>query len=232
MKTGGTEERGPEVDGSATRKKASRKRAKNLLGQTMGRKGTETRDRLINATVDLLGKRSIRDVSVADIAGLAGTSTAAFYIYFSDVSNAALAAAERVEQITPKIERLLSTRWSPVAAHTSALEFVEAYVDFASRHQAILRIRNLAADEGDKRFDEVRRQSVARVHELLTDQIECARNGLEPSAGASAVLALMERVAAVSRAPLPRHNSRKSLIAAAAFMIASALTSQNSSIPS
>jgi len=38
------------------------------------------------------------------------------------------------------------------------------------------------------------------------------------------VLALMERIAAIARLPLRRHHSRKSLITAAAFLIASAMT--------
>src|SRR5882762_11779811 len=87
--------------------KRPRKRPQNLYGQAMGRKGTQTRERLIRATVDLLEKRSLRDVSVSDIATLAGTSSSSFYIYFADVTAAALAAAEGVEQITPQIEALL-----------------------------------------------------------------------------------------------------------------------------
>jgi len=223
MKTTNAEAQPVSQDGTVTAKKTPRKRAQNLLGQTIGRKGAETRERLIKATVELLEKRSIRDVSVADIASLAGTSTSAFYVYFSDVSAAALAAAECVEQITPQIEALLLDSWTRDTAQERAIELVDAYVNFAGKHHAILRVRNLAADEGDKRFDEVRRQSIARIHELLTARIEHAHNGLDPSAGASAILALMERIAAVARVPLPRRVSRKSLTAAAAFMIASAL---------
>jgi len=45
----------------------------------------------MRATVELLEKRSLRDVSVSDIATLAGTSSSSFYIYFADVTAAALA---------------------------------------------------------------------------------------------------------------------------------------------
>jgi AcrR family transcriptional regulator len=67
--------------GGKARAKGPRKRAQNLYGQAMGRKGSETRARLIRATVELLEKRSLRDVSVSDIATLAGTSSPSFYIY-------------------------------------------------------------------------------------------------------------------------------------------------------
>jgi AcrR family transcriptional regulator len=204
--------------------KTRRKRAQNLYGQSMGRKGTQTRERLIRATTELLEKRPLRDVVVSDIATLAGTSSSSFYIYFADVSSAALAAAEGVEQITPEIEALLASSWTRADAQDKAGALVESYVNFSSQHHAILRIRNLSADEGDKRFEDVRHRAVSRIHELLEARIAAAKNGLDPSSGASAVLALMERIAAIARLPLRRHHSRKSLITSAAFLIASAMT--------
>jgi len=209
---------------AAGKTRRPRKRPQNLYGQSMGRKGTQTRERLIRATIELLEKRPLRDVVVSDIATLAGTSSSSFYIYFADVSSAALAAAQGVEQITPEIEALLADSWTRADAQEKAVALVDAYVNFSSQHHAILRIRNLSADEGDKRFEEVRHRAVSRIHELLEARITAARNGLEPSAGASAVLALMERIAAIARLPLRRHHSRKSLITAAAFLIASAMT--------
>ena len=204
--------------------KTRRKRAQNLYGQSMGRKGTQTRERLIRATIELLEKRPLRDVVVSDIATLAGTSSSSFYIYFADVSSAALAAAQGVEQITPEIEALLGSAWTRADAQDKAGALVESYVNFSSQHHAILRIRNLSADEGDKRFEDVRHRAVSRIHELLELRIAAAKNGLDPSSGASAVLALMERIAAIARLPLRRHHSRKSLITSAAFLIASAMT--------
>jgi AcrR family transcriptional regulator len=204
--------------------KTRRKRAQNLYGQSMGRKGTQTRERLIRATIELLEKRPLRDVVVSDIATLAGTSSSSFYIYFADVSAAALAAAQGVEQITPEIEALLGSAWTRADAQDKAGALVESYVNFSSQHHAILRIRNLSADEGDKRFEDVRHRAVSRIHELLELRISAAKNGLDPSSGASAVLALMERIAAIARLPLRRHHSRKSLITSAAFLIASAMT--------
>jgi AcrR family transcriptional regulator len=204
--------------------KTRRKRAQNLYGQSMGRKGTQTRERLIRATIELLEKRPLRDVVVSDIATLAGTSSSSFYIYFADVTSAALAAAQGVEQITPEIEALLGSAWTRADAQDKAGALVESYVNFSSQHHAILRIRNLSADEGDKRFEDVRHRAVSRIHELLEARIAAAKNGLDPSSGASAVLALMERIAAIARLPLRRHHSRKSLITSAAFLIASAMT--------
>jgi AcrR family transcriptional regulator len=207
--------------------KRRRKKLRNLYGQSMGRKGTQTRDRLIRATVELLERRSIRDVSVSDIAALAGTSSSGFYIYFGDVTEAALAAAQSTEQLTPGIQALLSKPWGREDAQANAVLLLNAYTDFTSEHHAIIRVRNLAADEGDKRFEEARHRAVARIHDLLARRIAAADNGMDPSAGASALLALMERISAIIRLPLRRHHSRKSLIAASAFLIANAMTARH-----
>ncbi len=196
----------------------------NLYGQKLGRKGAETRSRLMKAAENLLEKRSIMEVNVADIASMAGTSSAAFYVYFDDVNEVVLAVAQNIQQITPEIETLLSSPWTQEDASTKALSLVKAYVAFWQEHQAILRIRNLAADEGDKRFEEVRHASVERLHTLLEQRIKEADNGLESTSGASAVLVLIERVAAIVRLPLRRrHSSRGQLLQSAAFMVAHAL---------
>jgi len=197
----------------------------NLYGQKIGRKGAETRARLMKATENLLEKRSFMELNVADIAAMAGTSSSAFYVYFDDVNEAVLAVAETIRQLTPEMEELLGSPWSAEDASAKALSLVKAYVAFWQEHHAILRIRNLAADEGDKRFEEVRHASVEQLHELLKERVEEADNGLDPSSGASAVLVLIERVAAIVRLPLRRrHSSRSQLIQSAAFMVAHALT--------
>src|ERR1700758_2290546 len=114
--------------------KPRRKRHQNLYGQSMGRKGMQTRERLIRATVELLEKRPLRDVVVSDIATLAGTSSSSFYIYFADVSSAALAAAQGIEQITPEIQTILEQPWTRSDAQERAAALVDAYVNFSSQH--------------------------------------------------------------------------------------------------
>ena len=143
----------------------------------MGRKGTQTRERLIRATVELLEKRSIRDMSVSDIATLAGTSSSSFYIYFSDVTAAALAAAESVEQITPEIEAILGKPWTRAAAQANAIAFLEGYVNFSSKHHAILRVRKPLPPMKAMCASASRRHDIARSHESTI----CWNRGSRPS---------------------------------------------------
>ena len=197
----------------------------NLYGQKLGRKGAETRARLMKAAANLLEKRSIMELTVGDIASAAGTSSSAFYVYFDDVTEVVLAVARTIEQITPEIKALLSEAWTAEDSMEKSLALVKAYVAFWQEHHAILRIRNLAADEGDKRFEEVRHDAVDQIHGLLQARIEAADNGLDPSSGASAVLVLIERVAVIVRLPIRRkHSSRNQLMQSAAFLVSNALS--------
>ena len=67
----------------------------------------ETRARLIDATVELLRANSLMELAATDIAGRAGLSNAAFYVYFRDVYDAVLAACAHAEQVSPDLLALL-----------------------------------------------------------------------------------------------------------------------------
>ena len=63
-------------------------------GRALGPRAMSTRQRLLDATVELLDEQSVRDIAVVDIARKAGTSPATFYQYFKDVAEASLRLAE------------------------------------------------------------------------------------------------------------------------------------------
>jgi len=66
-----------------------------LDGRALGRRGQQTRTRLLEATAQMLERVGLRDLRVVDIARVVGTSPATFYQYFRDVEEAVLALAER-----------------------------------------------------------------------------------------------------------------------------------------
>ena len=57
----------------------------NLHGQKMGRKGTETRQRIMDVTLEMLKQLSYKDLSVSEVAAEAGVSSSTFYVYFEDI---------------------------------------------------------------------------------------------------------------------------------------------------
>jgi len=192
----------------------------NQYGQRMGAKGRRTRERLLDATADLMEARAVRDLKVTEIAARAGAATSTFYLYFDDVVEAVLAVTERLEQYTPELEDLLQEDWTTRTAIAKARAVVTAYVDFWDQHHAILRYRNLAAEEGDARFREARHRSTARILDLVRGKVAAAGPPVDPTAAATAVMTLMERIPAISRTPEPRRRSRSALIDAAAFTLA------------
>jgi AcrR family transcriptional regulator len=181
--------------------------ARNASGQAMGAKGQGTRLRLIEATVALLQNTTLSGLRVADIAAMAGTSPAAFYKYFPDVSAAALAAAEACKQSTDALLRLASEDWTEAQALQRAKVFVDLYINTWESNAAILRVRNLAAEAGDARFGAAREHAVRPLQDALAVRIARGQSDgrmqpdLHPNATAGALIALLERISAVSRVP-------------------------------
>jgi AcrR family transcriptional regulator len=195
-------------------------------GRALGRRGLRTRHRLLAATGGLLETGGLRDLRVVDIAREVGTSPATFYQYFRDVEEAVLALAEEVAEDLAPVARLVAEPWTT----TSARRIVEAFVSSWDDHRAILRTRNLAAQEGDQRFRTVRNASLLPIVEALAGQIRqsqaAGRVGSDVSAiaGASALVAMTERVAAFHREIEELGVSRDALIATTAHMIDQTVT--------
>jgi len=179
--------------------------SRNASGQAMGAKGHGTRLRLIEATVALLHNTTLSGLRVGDITAFAGTSPAAFYKYFPDVSAAALAAAEACVQSTDALLRFAGDDWAEDQALARAEAFVDLYIETWESNAAILRVRNLAAEAGDQRFGAAREHAVRPLQDALAMRIARGqRDGrmpahLQPNATAGALIALLERIAAVSR---------------------------------
>ena len=87
---------------------------------------------------------------------------------------------------------------------------------FWDEHGAVLRSRNLAAQEGDDRFREARNRSLTQISNPLAKRIaESQRAGrvaadINPLAAAAAMVAMMERMAAFRPRPrrFPQRHGR------------------------
>jgi AcrR family transcriptional regulator len=177
--------------------RAAGSRAVALDGRPLGRRGIETRRRLLEATADLLETHGVRDVRVVDIARAVGTSPATFYQYFRDVEAAVLAIAEEVGEQAAPLGELLEQPWDGAGGLDHARELVDGFMAYWDRHRAVLRTRNLAAQEGDERFRDVRNRALSPLTEAFARKV--ARDGppeLSPYAAAAAMVAMMERLAA------------------------------------
>ena len=197
----------------------------------MGSKGLQTRRRLIAATADLLKTTTLRDLSVADIARVAKVSTSTFYLYFADVSEAVLAVIGEVSQSTPAFLTMVDEPWDEGDAYERAQTFVESYIEHWQTHAALFRVRNLAADEGDRRFLMARSNSIMPLLRALAARIEerqatgALPGDLHAFSTAGALLAMIERLATLTPAHMTGGNgvTLDRVVHAAAFFTAMTL---------
>ena len=142
-------------------------------GRRPGRRGRETRERLLECAAERLEKASYRDIKVTDIARCAQTSPATFYQYFESVEDAIFALAEDMasegESLTEHVQH---ANWRGKAAGESALGLVDGFLHLWEEHRAVLRVVDLATLEGDNRFYSIRTTFLNHVTLALRDVIE------------------------------------------------------------
>ena len=201
-----------------------------LDGRALGKRGALTRRRMLDATARLLEDHGVRDLRVVDIAREVGASPATFYQYFGDVEAAVLALAREAGEDLAPLGDLLARDWAGEPGLASAREFVDAFVEYWDGHRAVLRTRNLAAQEGDPRFRAVRIDSLRPLLEGLAAKVtEAQRNGsvdaaLNPIAAASALAAMMERMAAFHADLEPLGVQRADLVETTARIVHQTVT--------
>ncbi|MFD3485845.1 MULTISPECIES: TetR family transcriptional regulator [unclassified Streptomyces] len=171
-------------------------------GRVAGRRGQATRQKLLDCLSEMLSTSPYRDVKVIDVARKAGTSPATFYQYFPDVEGAVLEIAEEMAKEGAGLTDLVSGRsWAGKAGRQTAEELVEGFLDFWRKNDAILRVIDLGAAEGDKRFYKIRMKILSSVTNSLTDSVkELQSKGrvdkdVNPAAMAGSLVVMLAAVA-------------------------------------
>jgi len=174
-------------------------------GRALGPRALQTRQRLLEATAALLEERALRDISVVEIARKVETSPATFYQYFRDVADATAQLAEQAGAEIPALVAKIAEAWTGRAGFEAARALVEGFIDHWDAHRAVLRIRNLASEEGDRRFQKARRDSTQPVLDGLAAKVKQAQEAgrlsprIHPYAAAAALASMLERLAAFHR---------------------------------
>src|SRR5690242_3572395 len=142
-------------------------------GRVAGRRGQATRQKLLDCLSEMLSSSPYRDVKVIDVARKAGTSPATFYQYFPDVEGAVLELAEDVAKEGSGMTELVAGRsWVGKSGWQTSEQLVEGFLDFWRRNDAILRVIDLGAAEGDKRFNKIRMKILNSVTGSLTESVK------------------------------------------------------------
>ncbi|MCQ6553823.1 TetR/AcrR family transcriptional regulator [Streptomyces sp. C10-9-1] len=171
-------------------------------GRVAGRRGQATRQKLLDCLSEMLSSSPYRDVKVIDVARKAGTSPATFYQYFPDVEGAVLEIADEMAKEGASLAQLVAGRsWAGKAGWATAEEFVDGFLDFWRHHDAILRVVDLGAAEGDKRFHRLRMKILNSVTTPLTEAVEELRakgrvdKDVNPAAIAGSLVVMLAAVA-------------------------------------
>jgi len=142
-------------------------------GRVAGRRVQATRQKLLDCLGEMLSTSPYRDVKVIDVARMAGTSPATFYQYFPDVEGAVLELADETAKEGVSLTGLVEGRsWAGRSGAQTADELVDGFLAFWRRNDAILRVIDLGAAEGDKRFNRIRTRILNTVTGSLTESIK------------------------------------------------------------
>ena len=142
-------------------------------GRVPGERGRQTRERLLNATVELLTTTSWRSVKVTDIARRARTSPATFYQYFGNVEHAINVLAEGMVDQAAQLAELVGGDWSEERSWDTARRSPKASSPTGRTTAPSSRVVDLATEEGDAQLRGVRVRALNAVTVALA-QVICA----------------------------------------------------------
>jgi AcrR family transcriptional regulator len=179
-------------------------------GRVPGERGRQTRQRLLDATVELLTTTSWRSVKVTDIARQASTSPATFYQYFGNVEHAIRVLAEGMVDQAAQLAELVGGDWSEEASWDTALTVTEGFLSYWEDNRAVFRVVDLATEEGDAQLRGIRVRALNAVTVALAQVIvaaspssegtpgtqTCSPAGADPMAIAGTLVAMFASVSA------------------------------------
>jgi AcrR family transcriptional regulator len=173
----------------------------NKSGQSLGRKGHRTRQRIIDATRELMEDSKGVAPSAAAVARAADISSPTFYLYFGDVGEAILAVVEQAGDDLAPVRERLEAPWG-ADPFLQAHAFVQSFFDYWTEHAAVLRVRNRMADAGDERFVALRLAYAVHLLEPLVRKLSPVKSkgtgDIPARAIAGALIVNLERSATVS----------------------------------
>ncbi len=152
-------------------------------GRVPGERGRQTRQRLLDATVELLTTTSWRSVKVTDIARQARTSPATFYQYFGNVEHAIRVLAEGMVDQAAQLAELAGGDWSSRASWDTARAVTEGFLSYWEDNRAVFRVVDLATEEGDAELRGIRVRALNAVTVALAQVIVAASPSAEGAPG-------------------------------------------------
>lgn len=172
----------------------------NLLGQRLGRKGRDTRERILATAERMFADPNGGPISLSAVAREAGLSMTTFYLYFADLTEMLLAVLEpSMASWEQTYTNLVVNRWPDQALRQHCIAFVNAFYGFWERHARLLHLRNSHVDN-EGRMVRHRIAAAQPLIGLMTMQMDgdpCDEGSLQ-FAMATALMTGIERTITVS----------------------------------
>jgi len=167
----------------------------------LGRKGRETRARLLAAARKLLETTSPLHLTAAAIAKEASAAPATLYVYFADVQDVLYALALETHEAFAQLSESHAEWFTDASRFESdAQALIAAYNAIYTAHASVLQYRSLEADRGNPRFVALQMTDAVPTIELLARAVRRNRPDLskaEAFADAVVFQCAMERLASV-----------------------------------
>lgn len=146
----------------------------NLQGQRLGRKGRDTRDRILAAAEKLLVEGPPgAPVTLSAVAREASLAMTTLYLYFSDLTELLIAVMEPIMATAEQsYVGQLRQYWPDAELHERCQQFVESFLAFWVKNSRVLHLRNSIADSHDARMVRYRVGASRGLIELFVAQME------------------------------------------------------------
>lgn len=182
-------------------------RGRKLVKKAMslGNKGNKTRSLLMATARQMLDTNSPLSLSAAAISKEAGTSPPTFYVYFENVEDILWALCEEISQDVSHLfddEKFLRVG---ERLEDDALAFVRGYCAIWAEHGPLLLYRNMEADRGNKRFNQLVLRIALPILEGITKRIVEAAPADKPISRADANAEAVVLVSAIDRIAAALH---------------------------
>ena len=143
----------------------------NLNGQKLGRKGRDTRDRVLAAAAEIIAEGE--EISLSAVARRASLGMTSLYNYFSDLTELVLALLEPVMETAEEAYiGMLRERWPDEALAEHCGLYAQRLHAFWMRHAKLLHLRNNMADAHDHRMMLQRVRATQPVIDLFARQMD------------------------------------------------------------
>ncbi|MCW1429532.1 TetR/AcrR family transcriptional regulator [Novosphingobium sp. JCM 18896] len=182
-------------------------RGQKLVKKAMalGNKGNKTRALLMASARRLLDANSPLGLSAAAISKEAGTSPPTFYVYFENVEDILWALCEEISQDVSHLFDDEAFLRVDDRLEDDALAFVRGYCAIWAEHGPLLLYRNMEADRGNKRFNQLVLRIALPILEGITERIVEADVGSQPVSRVDANAEAVVLVSAIDRIAAALH---------------------------